>query len=192
MSQEKEINLRAVKYTRTIYEHNFLEAIAINQLENAKSEKEGYRFRWIIPSMAFSVFRVEALCNIYGSQLFQHWKHFESMSLIGKVTMISEFLEIKVDFSEEPWQSLATMVKFRNTLVHAKPRKASKNYNIDKKFIHILPQFPDSDKTIMSFSSISNAEKFEKSATNLEMLWLSYTSNSKYKVDTIGRPKVSE
>ncbi len=44
----------------------------------------------------------------------------------------------------------------------------------------------------MSFSYISNAEKFEKSATNLEMLWLNYTSNSKYKVDTIGRPKVSE
>lgn len=139
MSQEKEINLRAVKYTRTIYEHNFLESIAINQLENAKSEKEGYRFRWIIPSMAFSVFRVEALCNIYGSQLFQHWKHFESMSLIGKVTMISEFLEIKVDFSEEPWQSLATMVKFRNTLVHAKPRKASKNIILIKSsFIYYL------------------------------------------------------
>ena len=125
-------------------------AIAYCQLKMAKGMKEDYRFRSIVPSMAFSVFRVEALCNLYGSQLFPHWEHFESMSLIGKIAMISEFLKIEVDFSREPWQTLNQMKKFRNALVHAKPQKASDTHDVPEAFPEEFLPFPPLRKSISS------------------------------------------
>jgi len=56
--------------------------------------------------MAFSAFRMEAICNLYGNHLFPHWEHFESTSFIGKIVMISEFLKINIDFSKDPWQTI--------------------------------------------------------------------------------------
>ncbi|MDD8058325.1 hypothetical protein [Shewanella metallivivens] len=68
-----------------------LQSIAANQLRMAEEEQAGHKFRWIIPSMIFSVFSVEAMANVYGSQLFKNqWKNFESTSIIGKIILVSK------------------------------------------------------------------------------------------------------
>lgn len=178
---------KQVKVTRVIFEHGYLASIAMNQLTQAKSEEDGHRFRWIIPSMAFSVFRIEALCNIYGRKLFPHWDHFESTSFIGKITMISDFLKLKVDFSREPWQTLNTMKTFRNTLAHAKPQSASEVHNVPEDYPEKLLPFPKSNRTIMSYSSIKNAERFDQVADELESLWMHNSRVLGYEIDTSGR-----
>ena len=179
---------KKVKVERNIYEDLYLESIALNQLEQAKTEEDGHRYRWIIPSMAFSVFRVEALCNIYGAQLFPHWTHFESTSFIGKIVMISEFLNIEVDFSVEPWQTLNNMKRFRNALAHAKPQKVSEVHEVPENRPERLVPFPKDMKTIMSYSSIENAERFVEVATELEMMWMNGAEVSGHLVDTVGAP----
>jgi hypothetical protein len=179
---------KKVKVERNIYEHGYLGSIALNQLKQAKAEEDGHRFRWIIPSMAFSVFRVEALCNIYGGQLFPHWTHFESTSFIGKIAMISEFLNIEVDFSAEPWQTLSKMKCFRNALAHAKPQKVAEVHEVPENRSERLVPFPQEKKTIMSYSSIENAERFEEVATELEMMWMHGAKASGHPVDTVGVP----
>ncbi|MHC8378385.1 hypothetical protein ACYZT3_20990 [Pseudomonas sp. MDT1-16] len=175
-----------VKVTREIFEHGYLGSIALNQLTQAKKEQDGHRFRWIVPSMAFSVFRIEALCNIYGRQLFPHWDHFESTTFIGKITMISEFLGLTVDFAKEPWQTLNRMKTFRNALAHAKPQKVSKEHEVDEGYYERLLPVPESNKTILSHSSIENAEAFVEVVTELEMLWMCNARVLKKEVDTIG------
>lgn len=180
---------KKVKVTRNVYEHGYLASIAINQLNNAKKEQDGHKFRWIIPSMAFSVFRVEALCNIYGSHLFPHWDHFESTSFIGKIAMISEFLKVKVDFSIEPWQTLNKMKSFRNTLAHAKPQKATATHEVPEDYPERLLPFPEEKKTILSYSSIKNSERFDEVADELEMIWMNNSRVLGFSVDTSGRPE---
>lgn len=163
--------MKKIKVTRELNENTYLHAIAINQIEQAKKEQDGQRFRWIVPAMAFSVFRVEAICNVFGSQLFSHWSHFESTSFVGKVAMISESLGLTVDFSVEPWQTINKMKDFRNTLAHAKPQKVTKIYEVTENHPeHLL--IPDGKKTILSFSNIETASRFEQVATDLEMIWL--------------------
>ena len=179
---------KRVKVERNIYEHLYLGSIALNQLEQAKTEEDGHRFRWIIPSMAFSVFRVEALCNIYGGQLFPHWTHFESMSFIGKIAMISEFLSIEVNFSAEPWQTLDKMKRFRNDLAHAKPQKVSEIHEVPESFPENLVPFPQDRKTILSYSTIENAERFEEVATELDTMWMQGAKVLGRLVDTVGVP----
>jgi hypothetical protein len=180
---------KRVKVTRMIYEHGYLGSIAMNQLDKAREEGGGHRFRWLIPSMVFSVFRIEALCNLYGSQLFPHWGHFESTSFLGKVTMISEFLKIKVDFSAEPWQTLNRMKHFRNALAHAKPQKASRVTEIPENAPDQMAFYPKSNKTITSYSSIEAAEQFDRVADEIEGLWLYHSDQLGYQVDTAGRPE---
>lgn len=185
----EEKKTKKVKVKRGIFEHNFLSSIAINQLSRAKEEENGHKFRWLIPSMAFSVFRVEALCNIYGSQLFPHWDHFESTSFIGKIAMISEFLEIEVDFSKQPWQDLDKMKIFRNTLAHAKPQSVSEVHEIPEGVSERLAPLPTGKKTIMSYSSVKNAERFEEVASELELMWIGATMNLGINIDTVGVPE---
>lgn len=139
--------------------------------------------------MAFSVFRVEALCNIYGSHLFPHWDHFESTSFIGKIAMISDFLKVKVDFSIEPWQTLNKMKIFRNTLAHAKPQKATATHEVPEDYPEIFLPFPDEKRTIRSYSSIENAERFDEVADELEIIWMNNSRVLGFAVDTSGRPE---
>lgn len=185
----EEKKTKKVKVKRGIFEHNFLSSIAINQLSRAKEEEDGHKFRWLIPSMAFSVFRVEALCNIYGSQLFPHWDHFESTSFIGKIAMISEFLKIEVDFSKQPWQDLDKMKIFRNTLAHAKPQSVSEVHEIPEGVSEKLAPLPTGKRTIMSYSSVKNAERFEEVASELELMWIGATMNLGINIDTVGVPE---
>ena len=181
--------MKKIKIKREIYEHIALSSIALNQLKQAENEEDGYKFRWIIPSMAFSVFRIEALCNIYGRALFPHWDHFESTSFIGKVTMISEFVGLEVDFSKEPWQTLNKMKNFRNALVHAKPKVESITHQVEVDFPERLLAWPPQKKTILSHSSIENANRFDEVGSQLEMIWMNNAKVMGYKVDTSGRPE---
>lgn len=187
MTEEKKT--KKVTVVQNIYEHNYLSSIAANQLNQAKKEQDGHKFRWILPSMAFSVFRVEALCNIYGRQLFPHWDHYESTSFLGKIAMISEFMEIKVDFSSEPWQTLNKMKNFRNALAHAKPIKASKTHEVPEDYPNKFLPLPKSNKTILSYSSIENAEQFNKVANDLELLWIHNASVLNLNINTSGQFK---
>ncbi|GAA5014048.1 hypothetical protein GCM10025794_02510 [Massilia kyonggiensis] len=178
---------KKIKVSRNVFEHGHLNSIALNQLKQAKAEEDGHRFRWIIPSMAFSCFRVEALCNIYGSQLFPHWDHFESTSFIGKIVLISEFLKIKVNFSAEPWQTINKMKNFRNTLAHAKPQIAFDVHEVPNSFPEQFLPFPKEKKSILWYSSIENAEHFNDVADELEMLWMNNVRVLGFLVDTSGR-----
>ena len=186
---EAENKTKKVRVKRNVFEHGYLGSIASNQLSQARKENDGHRFRWIIPSMAFSVFRVEALCNIYGSQLFPHWDHFESTSFIGKIAMISEFLKIEVDFSRQPWQDLNKMKSFRNTLAHAKPQIVSEIHEIPKCAPERSAPFPKVKKSFLSYSSIENAERFHEVATELELMWIHATTHLGIEIDRVGAPK---
>lgn len=179
---------KKVKVTKANFEHINLQSIAFKQLSDAKEAEAGYQFKSIIPAMAFSVFSIESLSNIYGSQLFPHWDHFESSSFIGKVVMISEFLKVNVDFSKEPWQTINQMKNFRNTLVHAKPNKFSVTHEIPERLPERLAPFPETKKTIMDFSSIETAESFQEAARQIGMIWLNNSSVLGLEVDLIGRP----
>lgn len=178
---------KTVKITVNSSDQMLLSAVAIHQLEKAKKEEDGHRFRGILPSMAFSTFSVEALCNLYGQELFEkNWKHFESMSFVGKVILISESLGISVDLSVEPWQTINEMKNFRNELVHTKPLKATRTHeNVPEDFPNRLLPYPES-KSIANKTSVKTAEKFYEISSRLEMMWFHAISRNEQKNDCRG------
>lgn len=166
---EKEI--KEIKVVRIVNEQRYLSAVAINQLERAKVEQDGYRFKAVLPSMAFSVFSLEALCNTYGEQLFKNWAHFESTSFIGKIAMISEFLGLQPDFATEPWQTINQMKTFRNSLAHAKPQLVFEIHSVAKSLPNRFLPYPKPKRSILSQATIENAERFFNVITELEIIW---------------------
>lgn len=166
-----------------------LKSIAANQLRMAKEERVGHKFRWIIPSMIFSVFSIEALANVYGSQIFRNqWKNFESTSIIGKIILVSKELGIDVDFSAQPWQTIQEMIKFRNWLAHVKPHKTTATYEVpfDTPNEQLPRLFPD--MKIDGYSNIDSAEKFSNAVHEVELRWLHGAGLKKIKIDLIGMP----
>jgi len=190
---EKNNHRKLVKVRIDIYEQCHLLTIALNQLERAKSEKQEHnKLTAILPSMSFSVFSVEALCNTFGSQLFSHWSHLDSTSLSGKVAIISEFLGIHPDFSKEPWQTINLMKKFRNALVHAKPQQATETHDVSIFHPDWLLPHPKSKKSIMENTSIESAEKFYKTASDLQLLWSNSARAAGHEVKEVGVPEYIE
>ncbi|MGT4673620.1 hypothetical protein ACO2CR_06435 [Aeromonas caviae] len=170
-----------------------LQSIAINQLHQAKKEIDGHKFRWIIPSMIFSVFSLEAMCNVYGSQIFDgQWRNFESTSIIGKVILVSKQLGDEPDFSAQPWQTIQEMVKFRNWLAHAKPHITSRidEVPLDTKNEDLAPLYPE--LKLSSYSEIANAERYRDAIAELQLRWIHGAKRNGFKIDLIGLPKFTE
>jgi hypothetical protein len=93
----------------------------------ARQTHPAEQFKFVMGSMTFSAFALEALINISGEQLIPNWKHFESAKPIAKIILISTELGQDVDFSREPFQTISEIFKFRNTIVHSKQSHQSKN-----------------------------------------------------------------
>ena len=81
------------------------------------------------------------------------------------------------------------MKSFRNTLAHAKPQSVSEVHEIPESTSERLAPFPRGKKTIQSYSSIENAERFNEVATDLERMWIGAAINLGIKIDTVGAPK---
>lgn len=167
-----------------------LQSIASNQLRMAEQEEPGYKFRWVIPSMIFSVFSVEALANVYGSQIFaSQWKNFESTSIIGKIILISKELGLDTDFSAQPWQTIQEMIKFRNWLAHAKPHKTSEIHEVpyntpNEQLPRLFPEMK-----IDNYSDLESANNYAEAVRELELRWIHGARVKKIQIDLIGRPK---
>ncbi|MCP4971910.1 MAG: hypothetical protein GY932_15125, partial [Arcobacter sp.] len=153
-----EEELKEIRILETMYNDQYLISIVINLLNMAKETPDGHKFKFLIPSMSFSAFTIEAMCNTYGSQLFKDLFQFKSTSFIGKIIMISDKLGIDTDFSKEPWQTINKIKNFRNRLVHAKPETSSKTFKINDNFPINALYVPRSEKDILSMATIENAE----------------------------------
>jgi hypothetical protein len=65
-------------------------------------------------------FTWEAYLNFFGSELLRDsWKDMEELGI--KETQVLERLEIKPDWSRQPFSSITTLTKIRNWLAHGKP-----------------------------------------------------------------------
>ncbi len=109
-----------VQRDRDFAPHHILLGSANMALESAENKEPGWLYHELI-AITFSALALEALTNAFGERLVERWKDFESASPIAKVRMLAQKLEIEVNFAEEPWSAVLWLVKFRNSVAHAKP-----------------------------------------------------------------------
>jgi hypothetical protein len=92
--------------------------------EKAVADPRGshYAFMSALILLAFSV---EAYCNAVGSSVFSdRWQScddpIERKSPLEKIALIASELDVSIDRSARPWQSLKILFRVRNWLAHGK------------------------------------------------------------------------
>ncbi len=173
--------MKKIIVTRRYFIH--LASLSTSLLDIARQTHPAEQFKFVMGSMTFSAFALEALVNISGEQLIPNWKYFESATPIAKIILISTTLGQEVDFSREPFQTISEIFKFRNTIVHSKQSHQSKNLtheenNLYDDFyehfkwplsLHFSTRFPNE---FIEKLEIENAEKFLECVTLFQTNWL--------------------
>ncbi|WP_156184333.1 hypothetical protein [Cellvibrio sp. pealriver] len=111
-------------------------------LEMTNEIKEG-QYHLVMGSLVFTAFTLEAFLNHAGEKVFSCWKDLERLSPKEKLNVISEKIELKIDYGVRPWQLINELFQFRNDIAHGKnitlklsDTKTLTNYRLDPNLQH--------------------------------------------------------
>jgi hypothetical protein len=157
---------------REYFPHHILLGAAYNALEDARAKKPGY-FDYELMSITFCALALEALGNSFGEKLIPRWKDFESSSPTAKMRLVSQHLGVAIDFNVEPWCVASWLVKFRNSVAHAKPKLLREEHILtreerDKRRF----EYPLSD--LEKEVSLANAERAFKCVDRIHEIWCAH------------------
>ena len=113
---------RRFKGTRRIYTFGVLLSASDHTLDHAQRKVEG-EFYDSMSSMLSSAFALEAYLNHLGAAKFgqKEWERIErGMSTESKLRVLAKIINYNIDFGKRPFQTFMKMLKYRNTIVHAR------------------------------------------------------------------------
>lgn len=116
--------LKAQSQTREFSGHHMLLHAANLLAEKASFEEEG-RFNHCLAAMTMSSLAVEALLNAVGKRSVPDWGTFERANPGEKIRQLHGVLNFSYDPKVQPWETLRTIGKFRNSIAHVKPEPVS-------------------------------------------------------------------
>ena len=112
-----------------IYNFNIMRSLSKQYLNQATKDSDPD----CTTSILYSAFALEAYLNYAGEKLFNCWHEIEkSLKPIAKVKLICEHLEIVIDFSSRPFQTIKEVFKVRNAVGHPKAELAEGDYSSEK------------------------------------------------------------
>ena len=74
----------------------------------------------------FTAFSLEAYFNHIGEQLFKSWEALEYLTPLKKLDVICEKIDMILDQSRRPYQTIKKLFDFRNQMAHGRTIKLSK------------------------------------------------------------------
>lgn len=181
-----------LKYCQTNL--RFLRSIAGMQLKYAEKEIDGQKFRCLVPSMAFSVFSIEAVTNHYGVQLYSKrcFKKFKGKTFYEQVETLLDKLSIPHDVKEEILPNIREMIDFRNMLVHMKTQVTSIESplpaNSSTKQLMYVHEIPDNKFSVLELCTRENAQKYLDTYDRFEMIVFIATNNRNENFSYYGEP----
>ncbi len=134
-------------------------------LDKARSEKKG-SYHQYLACITFVAFTLEAFLNHIGEELFKSWVDLEQINVRGKIRIITDKLNINVDYGAMPWQIVPELVAFRNKVAHGKNERLFEEVILPRdKYDDYLNKWLKSDwqKT----ATLEGSEKFVKHVEDL-------------------------
>ena len=119
MTRPKRARYR-VKASRTTNTYVYCHAAARQALAQAEREQAGFFYSCMIAGV-FAAFTVEAYLNHLGQERVKGWDILERrLSLRDKLALLCQHLQLSVDHSKPPFQTLTSMLRLRDALAHGK------------------------------------------------------------------------
>ena len=138
-----ELRVKQVTFTYK-YLHDFA-LFSIDQAQQFEGEDES-KLYFYVSSILFSACCIEAYLNHVGKQLFPFWDDLErGLDTKGKLQLIAHHENVKapLDFSRAPDQSLYTLRKIRNSIVHSKTRERSTTRHVGESTPTLMPEWEE-------------------------------------------------
>jgi hypothetical protein len=161
-----------LRYTRERHycPHHILINAAYTALEDARSKKPGYA-DYELMCITFCSLALEALGNSFGEKLIPRWiNDFESASPAAKIRLVCQRINITPDFGSEPWQTATWLIRFRNRVAHAKPKRIREDSIVTREEREKMRfQVPQSE--LEKEISLENAEKAFKCVDGIHEMW---------------------
>lgn len=88
-------------------------------LQMGKEMEKGSHHQFM-GSIVFTAFTLEAYLNHIGPKVFNCWNSLERLSPKDKLIIISEKVQIEINFGIKPWQVMKDLFGFRNDIAHGK------------------------------------------------------------------------
>lgn len=129
-------------------------------LEMTKEIEEG-SYHLIMGSLVFTAFAFEAFLNHTGKKVYFCWDDLEKLNPKEKLNVISEKIELEVDYGIRPWQSMTELFQFRNDIAHGKTHNISisKIESLDKHNKNSSPLKYRAESRWEKYCTRTNAEK---------------------------------
>lgn len=143
---------------RVTFTWKYLHDSALFLIRKAKKLDGGDEsaFYYCMSSILSSAFCIEAYLNHVGKELFPFWDDLEEkLNTKGKMQLIAHHESVKasLDFSCRPDQSLETLRKFRNQIVHGKTTERSIERHVGESASSLMPYWEE-------LCTLENAERF--------------------------------
>lgn len=118
----------SIKYDHTRFYNPYFEMRQANAvlLENARKNSDGCYYEFLT-TILISAFSYEGFLNLLGSKLYEDWTSTkEKLCPDEKIEKITKTLDSHLDKGKSPYQTIHQMIKFRNDVVHSKPKYSEK------------------------------------------------------------------
>lgn len=161
----------------SIVNDRYLESIAYALHEEAKVEKDGYRFKKLVPAMTFYCFAMESKLNTFGKEVFtvnREFKQFSNATILGKFDwLLSRMGADASDVIEPHRETIAHMVAFRNSVAHSKNIEFQEERELIglEQFGDRFVSAPKHEKDFMSQRSLETCERYRVALDFLERAW---------------------
>ena len=120
--------IRKMEGTANFYPFAYLRQAAWNAFETAQSVSEGSNFHRI-SAVLFSVLTIEAHLNHVAELTISDWNTIErTLSWGDKFARVSQELNLPIDKSRRPVQTVIQVFRFRDKLVHGKTHSEDLKY----------------------------------------------------------------
>jgi hypothetical protein len=134
-------------------------------LSKAKATEDGAH--WVsMASLILTAFALEAFLNHLGARVFGTWADMESLRPLQKLSVLCERLGVSFDTGTPPYQTLKTLVRFRNALAHGKTEKLSPpptHHNAES-----VAAIMNSDRVLTDWERLCTSEYAERARKDLE------------------------
>ncbi|KAA3617867.1 MAG: hypothetical protein D8M58_00025 [Calditrichaeota bacterium] len=110
-----------VEAVKIVYPHFDLNIASRTALRDAKNTNNKYeRFHYLMTSMLFCSFTIEAYVNHVGNTKIKYWSSIKkNIGSEEKIEILASIYNYKLEKGKRPFQTLKSIIQFRNLMVHA-------------------------------------------------------------------------
>ena len=117
MGARKKYRIQASTTTKS---YVYCQIAARDALKKAQDQQQGF-FYFAMMAGVFAAFTVEGYLNHLGQKRVRAWSELErKLGPREKLLLLSEILQLSVDMTRRPFQTLSDMLRLRNALAHGK------------------------------------------------------------------------